>query len=48
MKKKFLALALSLTMVLGLAACGGADELYPRLLSQTVAGCNLLEVNGTC
>ena len=25
-----------------------ANELYPKLLSQTVAGCNLLEVNGIC
>ena len=31
-----------------IAGRGSADELYPRLLSQTVAGCNLLEVNGTC
>ena len=31
-----------------IAGRGTADELYPRLLSQTVAGCNLLEVNGTC
>ena len=30
------------------AGGGTADELYPKLLSQTVAGCNLLEVNGTC
>ena len=31
-----------------IAGRGTADELYPHLLSQTVAGCNLLEVNGTC
>ena len=31
-----------------IAGRGTADELYPRLRSQTVAGCNLLEVNGTC
>ena len=31
-----------------IAGRGTADELYPMLLSQTVAGCNLLEVNGTC
>ena len=31
-----------------IAVRGTADELYPKLLSQTVAGCNLLEVNGTC
>ena len=31
-----------------IAGRGTADELYPKLLSQTVAGCNLLEVNGTC
>ena len=31
-----------------IAGHGTADELYPKLLSQTVAGCNLLEVNGTC
>ena len=31
-----------------IAGRGTADDLYPKLLSQTVAGCNLLEVNGTC
>ena len=31
-----------------IAGRGTADELYAKLLSQTVAGCNLLEVNGTC
>ena len=31
-----------------IAGRGTADELYPKLLSQTIAGCNLLEVNGTC
>ena len=31
-----------------IAGRGTADELYPKLLSQTVAGCNLLEVSGTC
>ena len=31
-----------------IAGRGTADELYPKLLSQTVASCNLLEVNGTC
>lgn len=31
-----------------IAGRGTADELYPKLLSQTVVGCNLLEVNGTC
>ena len=31
-----------------IAGRGTADELYPKLLSQTVAGCNLLEVNATC
>ena len=31
-----------------IAGRGTADELYPKLLSQTVAGCNLLEVNRTC
>ena len=31
-----------------IAGRGTADELYPKLLSQTVAGCNLLEVNGLC
>ena len=31
-----------------IAGRGTADALYPKLLSQTVAGCNLLEVNGTC
>ena len=31
-----------------IAGRGSAEELYPRLLTDTVAGCNLLEVNGTC
>lgn len=31
-----------------IAGRGTADELYPKLLSQTVASCNLLEVNGIC
>ena len=31
-----------------IAGRGTADELYPKLLSQTVTGCNLLEVNGIC
>ena len=31
-----------------IAGRGTADELYPKLLSQTVVGCNLLEVNGIC
>ena len=31
-----------------IAARGTADEIYPRILADTVSGCNLLEVNGTC
>lgn len=31
-----------------LAARGSVDEIYPRILSNTVAGCNMLEVNGGC
>ena len=27
---------------------GTVDELYPQILSDTVSGCNMLEVNGTC
>ena len=27
---------------------GSVDELYPRILADTVAGCNMLEVNGQC
>ena len=27
---------------------GTVDELYPQILSDTVTGCNMLEVNGTC
>ena len=27
---------------------GSADELYPRLLAETVKGCNMLEVNRKC
>ena len=31
-----------------IAARGTADEIYPRILADTVSGCNLLEVNGKC
>ena len=31
-----------------LAARGSVDELYPRILADTVTGCNMLEVNGSC
>ena len=27
---------------------GSVDELYPQILTDTVSGCNMLEVNGTC
>ena len=30
------------------AARGSVDELYPRILADTVTGCNMLEVNGQC
>ena len=30
------------------AGRGRVDELYPRILADTVAGCNMLEVNGQC
>ena len=30
------------------AARGSVDELYPRILTDTVTGCNMLEVNGQC
>ena len=30
------------------AGRGGVDELYPRILADTVTGCNMLEVNGQC
>ena len=30
------------------AGRGSVDELYPRILADTVTGCNMLEVNGTC
>lgn len=30
------------------AGRGSVDELYPRILADTVAGCNMLEVNGQC
>ena len=30
------------------AGRGSVDELYPRILADTVAGCNMLEVDGTC
>ena len=31
-----------------IAARGTAGEIYPRILADTVSGCNLLEVNGKC
>ena len=30
------------------AGRGSMGEIYPRILADTVAGCNLLEVNGKC
>ena len=30
------------------AARGSVDEIYPRIMADTVIGCNRLEVNGTC
>ena len=30
------------------AGRGSMEEIYPRILADTVAGCNLLEVNGKC
>ena len=30
------------------SARGSVDEIYPRIMADTVAGCNLLEVNGKC
>ena len=31
-----------------LAGRGSVEELYPKILAQTVKGCNMLEVNGKC
>ena len=31
-----------------LAGRGSAEELYPRILTDTVSGCNMLEVSGKC
>ena len=30
------------------SARGSVDEIYPKILADTVTGCNRLEVNGTC
>ena len=30
------------------SARGSVEEIYPRIMADTVAGCNLLEVNGKC
>ena len=27
---------------------GTADDIYPQILADTVTGCNMLEVDGTC
>lgn len=30
------------------SARGSVEEIYPRIMADTIAGCNLLEVNGKC
>ena len=30
------------------AGRGSVEEIYPQILADTVAGCNMLEVNGQC
>ena len=32
----------------GVTGRGTAEEIYPQILADTVTGCNMLEVDGTC
>ena len=49
-QERIIRLADEIILIAGgtVAARGRVDEIYPRLMADTVVGCNRLEVNGTC
>ena len=49
-QERIIRLADEIVLVAGgqITGRGTVDALYPQILSDTVSGCNMLEVNGTC
>ena len=49
-QERIIRLADEIILIAGgtVAARGSVDEIYPRIMADTVVGCNRLEVNGTC
>ena len=49
-QERIIRLADEIILIAGgtVAARGNVDEIYPRIMADTVIGCNRLEVNGTC
>ena len=49
-QERIIRLADEIVLIAGgsVTARGSVDEIYPRILADTVTGCNRLEVNGTC
>ena len=49
-QERIIRLADEIILIAGgtVAARGSVDEIYPRIMVDTVVGCNRLEVNGTC
>ena len=49
-QERIIRLADEIILIAGgtVAARGSVDEIYPRIMADTVTGCNRLEVNGTC
>ncbi len=49
-QERIIRLADEILLIAGgrLQARGSVDEIYPQIIADTVTGCNLLEVDGTC
>lgn len=49
-QERIIRLADEIILIAGgtVAARGSVDEIYPKIMADTVIGCNRLEVNGTC
>ena len=49
-QERIIRLADEIILIAGgtVSARGSVDEIYPRIMADTVVGCNRLEVNGTC
>ena len=49
-QERIIRLADEIILIAGgtVAARGSVEEIYPRIMADTVIGCNRLEVNGTC